>query len=169
MPSPIHEKGFSLLELIIYIAITILVVVVLTEMVVVMLRVRERNLSERAVQQNLRFAVSRLERAITQATAVTGSYPSDTLTLTIGGDTTTFQVASGVFQIKEGVTGSFVDLTTSNVTVSAISGNIFTKVSNPSPAKDSVQIKIKVDYVTGGKPSLAASASAQTTVELRQI
>lgn len=169
MRSTIHEKGFSLLELIIYIGITIVIVTVLTETVVVMLRVRERNLAEREVQQNLRFVMSRLERALTQATAATGVYPSDTLTLTIGGDTTTFQVASGVLQIKEGVAGSFVDLTTSKVTVSAISGNIFTKVSNPSPATDSIQIKIKVDYVTGGKTSLTASASIQTTVELRQI
>lgn len=163
------KKGFSLLEVIIYIAITIMIVTVLAETVIVMLRVRERNLVEREVQQNLRFAVSRLERAITQATAVTGSYPADTLTLTIGGDTTTFQIAGGILQIKEGAAGSFVDLTTSKVTVSAISGNVFTKISAIGSSNPSVQIKIKVDYVTGGKIALTTSASAQTTVELRQL
>lgn len=164
------SRGSSLLELIIYIGVTIMVVAVMTELVVVMLRVREHDLAEREVQQNLRFVVSRLERALTQATAVTGVYPSDTLTLTIGGDTTTFQVASGVLQMKEGVAGSFVDVTTSKVTVCTTDcDSLFTKVSNSSPAKDSVQLKIKIEYATGGKATLTASASAQTTIELRQI
>lgn len=163
------RRGFSLLELIIYIAITIMITVVLTELVVVMLRVRERNLAEREVQQNLRFAISRLERAITQATAVTGSYPADTLTLTIGGASTVFSLSGGALQINEAGAGA-VSLTTSKVTVSALSvGNMFTKIASVGSSKDSIQIKIKVEYVTGGKTSLTASASAQTTVELRKI
>lgn len=163
------RKGFTLLELIIYIGVTILIMVVMTEIVMVMLRVRERDLAEREVQQNLRFAVSRLERSLTQATAVVGT-PGSTVALTIGGDTTTFRVSSGVLQIQEGAAGLWVDLTTSKVTVSALGGgNMFTKLANPSPAKDSVQIKIKIDYVTGGKTALTASASAQTTVELRLL
>ena len=164
-----RQRGFSLLELIIYLAITIVVMVVLAESVVVMLRVRERNLANREVQQNLRFVMARIERALTQATAVTGTYPANTLTLTIGGDTTTFRIASNVLQIQEGAAGSFLDLTTSKVTAGPIATNIFTKISNPSPAKDSIQVQLKIDYVTGGKTALTATASAQTTVELRQI
>lgn len=169
---PIMRKGFSLLELIIYIAITIMIVTVLSETVMVMLRVRERNLAEREVQQNLRFVMSRLERAITQATAVTVS-DATTLSLTIAGaDPTVFSVSSGALQINEAGAGA-ISLTTSKVTVSAFpapdAGNMFTKIAAVGSSKTSVRIKIKVDYVTGGKTALTASASAQTTVELRQI
>ncbi|MBI4281503.1 hypothetical protein HY625_01640 [Candidatus Uhrbacteria bacterium] len=163
------QRGFSLLELIIYIGITIMIVATLAEMTVVMLRVRERNIVRQEVEQNLRFVMSRLETALTQATAIVGT-PGSTLELTIGGVSTTFSLVSGVLKIDEGGGAGAIALTTDKVTVSALGGgNMFTKVSNPSPAKDSVQIKIKIDYVAGSKTSLTASASAQTTVELRQI
>ncbi|OHA52025.1 MAG: hypothetical protein A3A80_03875 [Candidatus Terrybacteria bacterium RIFCSPLOWO2_01_FULL_44_24] len=60
-------------------------------------------------------------------------------------------------------------ITSSNVILSKCSGdsNYFTKISNPTPAKDSVRFCFKVSYDSQGQPTQDFSQEIRSTVSLR--
>lgn len=161
------EKGFSLIELIIYIAIFGVVIAVGTQLLDVSGRIRNQTEARYEVQQNIRFVIEKITENIRKASAISGTYPGNTLTLTVSGQSVVFSLSSGVLTIQEGA-GPVQNLTTSDVTVSAIGGgNLFTKIDNPSPAKSTIQIKMKVDYNDLGSPDFIFGQEIQTTVSLR--
>lgn len=164
------ESGFSLVELIIYIGIFSVILIVAYQLFNVTIRIRNQTEARYEVQQNIRFAVEKISEQIRKASAilapVTGT-PSNILTLTVGANQVDFQIVSGILQMREGVASQWQDLTTGSVITSAPSGDyLFTKIDN-SPAKSSVQIKMKIDYNNQGRPDFIYGTQMQTTVSLR--
>ena len=155
------------MELIIYISIFAMAMAVGYQLLLVTSRIRNQTESRYEVQQNIRFAIEKISEQIKKASAISGTYPANTLTLTVSGQQVDFQIASGILQMREGVAGQWQNLTTSNVIVSAPSGDyIFTKIDNPS-AKSTIQIKLKMDYNGGGRPDFIYGTEMRTTVSLR--
>ena len=161
------QQGFSLIELIVYIGIFTVVIAVGTQLLGVSGRIRNQTEARYEVQQNIRFAVEKISENIRKASAISGTYPSNTLTLTISGQSVVFALSSGILTMQEGA-GPVQSLTTGDVLVSAFGGgNLFTKIDNPSPAKSTVQIKMKVDYNDLGRPDFIYGQEMQTTVSFR--
>lgn len=160
--------GFSLVELIVYVAIFAVVIAVGTQLLGVTNRIRSQTESRYEVQQNIRFAVEKISEQIKKASAIIGTYPADTLILTVSGQQVDFRLLGGVLQMREGIANPWQNLTTENVVASTPSvGNLFTKIDNPSPAKSTVQIKMKVDYNDLGRPDFMHNVQVQTTISLR--
>jgi len=166
-----HQSGVSLLELLIYIAIFAILAVFLVSIFTVIIRSRATANARFDVEENLRFAVEKIQQSVfdSSLTLVNGSCPLTSLELRIGSATTTYQVSGGVLQIQEGSGNPFNAVTASNVVVStpADANCLFTKISNPSPAQSTIQLKIKVRYNDQGRDELKFSDSAQTTISLR--
>lgn len=163
----LKQNGFSLIELIIYIGVFAVAIAVGAQLLGASGRIRSQTEARYEVQQNIRFAIEKITENIRKASAISGTYPSNTLTLTVSGQSVVFTLASGVLTMQEGA-GPVQNLTTSDVIVSAIGGgNLFTKIDNPSPAKSTIQIKMKVDYNDLGSPDFIYGQEIQTTVSLR--
>ena len=166
----LKQEGFSLVELIIYISIFAMALAVGYQLLSVVSRIRNQTEARYEVQQNIRFAVERISEQVRKASSISApasGTPANILTLMVSGQQIDFQIVSGMLQLREGVGGQWQNLTTDNVIVSAPGGNyIFTKIDN-SPAKSTVQIKLKIDYNDLDRPDFKYGTQMQTTVSLR--
>lgn len=168
-----HEKGLSLLELIIYLAIFS---ILLTGSIQVFLIINQARLKidvTAEVQQNLRLALERITQEVQSSTSaiVNSSVCPPQNNLQLSSNAKGFLITSGVLQFDPdgiGVGAAAQDLTSAYVSVDGIgAGCIFTIISNPAPAKTTVQVKLKVSYNDQGNPNLKFSAEGQTTISLR--
>lgn len=153
------QSGFSLLELLIYIAIlsSFLVVIVNLFFTVSTSSVREEVRTE--VRHNLRFASEQITNEVRKATAIESVSPSgDSLQITVDGAPTEFRVTGGVLQKIRGA--SQENITTGNVTVNT-TDPIFTRIGN------TIQINLKIDYNDNGKGDYKFFESVKTTASLR--
>jgi Tfp pilus assembly protein FimT len=167
-----YNRGTSLLELLIYLAIFSIMAVFLSGMFIAIARSRAVANARFEVQENLRFAVERIRQTVYDASIVdtSGACPTNVLSAGNGLATTTFQVTNGILEMREGNANSFYPLTSSLVlsTVPDITSDcLFKKVSNAAPAKSTVQIWLKVGYNDLGRAELKWSDSARTTIVLR--
>lgn len=166
--------GFSLVELIIYLAIFSGVIVVLMTLLFTTTRGSGDVQTRTEVQQNMRYALSLITQTIHSATAINGT-PGATLCLTMADNAknpTQFDLSGGVLRITEGSgggacppSGTINAITSDKVTVSNLT---FTKISNPAPAKDTIQVNLTIDYKDQGNPQLKFSQNQVTTVSLKQ-
>jgi type II secretory pathway pseudopilin PulG len=154
-----NQKGTTLLEILIYIAITAIILFVVGESVSLIVFSQQRIKNEKEIAQNLILAVAKTEKSIKEASAVTGTYPADVLNLTIEGATTTYSISGGVLQKKVGE-ASPVDITTDKITISSWEGEkIFSLIST-----DTIQIKFKIVSCA----NTDVQSQNQTTVSLRK-
>lgn len=163
-----NNKGATLLELLIYMAILagFLSVVMNIFFMITGSSAKEEARSE--VQQNLRFASTQIVNDIRTAKSINlpVSGEGNILEIDNGFLITRFSVSGGVLtRIKNpGLPGEIIEnITTNNVTVSA-SGPplIFARVG------DTIQINLNISYNDNGRPDYKFSAASQTTVSLRQ-
>ncbi len=99
-------RGFSLLELLIYMAILSSLMVVVSSSFLSLSKGRGQSQARNEVQSSVRFAAERLRQDIKAASAVvtpTSGNASSTLVLTIAGTQVTYDVATGTLRRKEGV------------------------------------------------------------------
>jgi Tfp pilus assembly protein PilW len=139
------RKAITLIELLIYLAITTIVLVVVIDLVSRLAQNRAAAQGQTRVTQNARFLSDRLNLAINQASVISGNYPADSLTLTIDSSPVSFSLVDGQMFYQEG-TETPVALTESQVVVSPINdtGNIFEKLSNGSV--ESLKIRFKITF-----------------------
>lgn len=159
-------KGVTFLETLLYTAILVILVAGLFQISLVIFRVKVQSDAKIEVEQNLRFAMEKISQDIKSATAITGAYPSNTLSLTIEGSNVTYSVSDNI--LKKTVGTSTFDITTDKVIVSAGNGNIFTEIDQPAPAKSAVQIKLRVKYNSQSPYLKDIESLGQTTISLRQ-
>ncbi len=165
-----HNKGISLLELIIYVAIFSVIVLVMSEIFFVSIKGKDLASVRFEVSQNMRFATEKIRQAVFDASAISvfGSCPLNTLsaTSTVGNATSSIFIDNGVLKISgangvESITSESVIATTTPAEC------LFTIISNPPPAKSTLQAKLKIVYNSQGRSDLDVAESQQITVSLR--
>lgn len=184
-----NPKGFSLVELIMYLAIIGSLVGVVVGMFVSFNRLRVKSESQTELAQNARSAVERLRQEIVKACSVDSvtfsSGPPEQATIKlimpVGGNCasttiTAFQIVSSVTSnctpantllMKESAaTGDCVDASWSAISASKVAiapaADTFTQITNTG-AKSTIQIKLTLTYNNRAEYSY----TTQTTVGLR--
>ncbi len=141
-----NNKGFTLLEFLLYIGIVGIILTVSGAIGLNVLFGKAKLMSIEEVSQNARFAMEDMALKIRNSEAINSpatSTSASTLSLQMADSTknpTVFDVSSGIVQITEG-TGSAVDLTSSEVTVTTLQ---FSNISySNTPGTVRVQMTIK--------------------------
>jgi prepilin-type N-terminal cleavage/methylation domain-containing protein len=159
-------KGFTLVELLIYISIFAVFSVVTVDAFTTIAKGNAASGTALEVQQNLRYSMERITQVIHSATAV-NSTSASTLSLAMADvalNPTIFSLNSGVLNIQEGA-DPIQALTTNKVVVDALN---FFEISNGSPAKSTVETNLTISYNNQGNTDYQFSASSRTTASLRQ-
>lgn len=139
------RKGITLIELLIYLAITAIVLVVVIDLVTRVAQNQSKSAGQGGVNANARFLVDRLTYSISEGSTITGSYPADNLYLTVAAQQVSFTLTDGQIFYQEGAGGQ-LPLTDSTVEILPINPgeSIFNKVINGTA--ESVQIRFKVTF-----------------------
>jgi prepilin-type N-terminal cleavage/methylation domain-containing protein len=150
------KKGFSLIELLIYMAILSSMLVVLTQIFTSIIQARLESEATSGVQQNANYILNRFIYDISRATSIDipasyGGTPSSSLQITINGVIYAYSLNGGSLQISNNLGTD--DLNSNEVTVSNLE---FTKIgSTISGVKnDSVKVNFRLASVatkTSGK------------------
>jgi type II secretory pathway pseudopilin PulG len=165
------QRGISLLELMIYIAVFSIIAVVMIEIFFVSMRGRDLANARYEVAQNLRFATEQIRQTVFDASAisVSGACPSNILSATSSATSaaSSFFISGNVFNFSN-ASGTFAITTDKVIATTTSPGDcLFTIVNNPAPAKSTLQVKIKMVYNSQGRSDLDISDSRQITVSLR--
>ncbi len=162
-------KGFTLVEFIIYITILTTILVSITGFLwlVVLGNIKETSYQE--IQQNGRFAMTKITQEIKKATGVNhplpGNPPSDSLSLFIADpnlNPTIFDVVDGKLRITQGTNTPF-ELTSDQVIVSNLQ---FTNLSY-SDTPGIIRIEMTVDHVNpGNRGEYQASIDLTSSISL---
>jgi type II secretory pathway pseudopilin PulG len=160
--APQLRRGFTLIELIIFVGITTMTLVVLMTALTSMLSVREKTKVNADVQQSLRAAMERIGMSILNATSLVAA-DSDILSLGgapgIGGESATaaiqyYRCGNAICAQESG--GSAAALTPSSVNVSTLT---FSNLSNGSPGTVKVTIAGTDTATSGVHPTFTLISS----------
>lgn len=162
-----NNRGVSLLELIIYIAVFSIISLIMVEIFIVVLKGRDVANARFEVSQNMRFATEKIRQAVFDASSisVSGSCPLNNLDITAGLATSSFFISNNVLKFSNAsgtsdIIGAKVMATTTPTDC------LFSIISNPVPAKPTLQAKLKIVY-NGEGGDMGISESQQITVSLR--
>jgi len=164
------SQGFSLIELLLYIALIAVFSSLLASLFIVLGKSRAQLEARSEVHQALAFASEKMAQDIRSATSVTTpSSPgveADTLVLTVDGSVITYQVTAGVLERQVDALAA-EPMTARTMTVSSLSF-IRTQNMNALLQKNQVgiQLALTVAYQTAGV-DWSYHASKQTTVLMR--
>lgn len=155
------KNGLTLIELLIYLAITTIVLVVVISLMTSIAKSKSQSSGLGDINQNGRFFTERVTYSVQQASNISGSFPADSLNLTINSASVVFSLSDGQIFYQEGA-GASLPLTSEKVEITSIAPGegIFEKITNGSA--QSVQIKFKVKFKETG-----FSQDFQTSVLVR--
>ena len=163
-----NKKGFSLFELLIYIAILSIIVVVISNILISLSNSNAQSQARSEVNSSIRFAGELLRQDLKNASSVSipslGT-PSSTLTLVRNGTTIVYDTSSGFLRRKEGA-ASAINITNSNVVVGI---PVFTRIENTNTVFNTTNISIKINITfsyNSTVPALAYSTSLENTINL---
>lgn len=155
------------MELIIYMAVFVVVTLMISSIIIGVFSGRDTTASRIEVSQNLRFAAEKIKQLVYDSSSfsVLGGCPFNTLEVASGGSTTSISINAGVL---EEITSSTVAQITSNTVSATTSANcLFSKISNPEPAKPTLTVNLKINYNDEGKAQLQFSDEIRTTISGR--
>ena len=162
------QQGFSLLELLIYIAILAGLMVIISNAFISLSRGRGQAEARSEVNAAIRFAAERIRQDAKGATAVVTPLlgaPGATLQMTVAGTPVTYDVLSG--QLRRNDNGTFATTTGSNIFVDA---PVFTRLENYnttlSATTTAVQIVMTFHY-NASSTDWTYADTLKTTVTLR--
>lgn len=156
-----NNSGFSLLELLIYMAILSGFLMVIVNLFFSISGSSSREEARKEVQQNLQFAFDTIANETRSASAITVPISGATgniLDITVNGDTTEYSVSNGILQRTRNAV--IENVTTSEVTVDA-ANPIFTRIGN------TIQIILTISYNDNGRGDYKFFKTDQTTVALK--
>ncbi|MBI5742368.1 MAG: hypothetical protein HZA25_00835 [Candidatus Niyogibacteria bacterium] len=157
--------GFSLLELLIYVAVLAIIVVVMASSFLSFSKGWSRATARSEVNSNLRFAMEKIVQDVKAAATTTipgyAGAVSPTLTLTVGGSSVTYDVVGGVLRRGgEPITAS----------TTLISNPSFLRLENANTSLATTTVSIRISltaaYNSTG-PDWQFSSSATTTATMR--
>jgi type II secretory pathway pseudopilin PulG len=158
--------GFSLLELLIYVALIAILTMIVASTVLILNRSRGSTEARAEVNTNLRFAIEKIAFDVQTATAITTpasttTPTANTLTLTIGGSPVTYDVVLGVLKRNgEQITASTTLFATPT----------FTRRENKNYTLNKSMVTIKVNLSASyndSRPDWQYSATKETAVDMR--
>jgi len=167
-----HQSGFTLFELLVYVAIVSVVIVSAVYFTIDIINASQKSRAFQEVQQNARLAMSRMLQAVQEADDVnTGqsNFDSNPGLLSLAMDDsarnpTIFRVASNALQISQG-TGDFIDLTSDKVIVTNL---VFTNLSVIDRTKN-IKITITVEHINpDNTKAFEASVTLQSAAVIRE-
>jgi Tfp pilus assembly protein PilW len=132
----IKQKGFTLLELLLYIATSAAILLVISGFLSVLLKARIKNQTVSDVEMQGQAVMRLMTQTIRNSSAINSpangvSASSISLnTYVPAQNPTIFDLSGGVLQIKEGV-GAVIPLTNSRVTVSGVTFHNLSRVGSP--------------------------------------
>lgn len=162
------NKGFTLIEVLIYIAIIGVVVASFVTFAMSIGGSRSKTYAVQEVHANARTALDLISQKIRLADDVVSPSESNwseglELDMPSPDANLTFDVAGGVLNIAEGVGGP-VPITSDEVNVSSLS---FTNLA-PIGERDNIRVKIIIEYRGDNSKEYEYSQSLQTAVSLRK-
>lgn len=165
-------KGFSLLELLIYVGILSGLMVVIGNAFISLSKGRGQSDARSEVNSSVRFAGERLKQDIKNASAITTPIlgtASSTLTLVVPGFTVTYDTLGGQLRRTEG-TG--LATTTTVITGPAIFVDtpVFTRLENYSATLQATTTAIKISalfHYNASSTDWTYQGALQTTISLR--
>lgn len=142
------EKGFSLIELLLYVSIAAIVVLVVSGLLYTILQARVKNQTIAEVDQQGAQLVQIINQIVRNSQSVNSPTSGSSNSLSLGQtnasvNPTVFDLSSGVLRITEG-SGSAVPLTNSRV---SISGLTFQNLS------DSIKFQFTISHINSGSRS----------------
>ena len=159
-----HTKGYSLIELLVYLSIFSILCLVIIKSLVTSMTVYSQSQSYRKIQAQGELVMERMTRELREATSVTGgSFDTNPGSITLTGkdlsgnpDTVAFSVVSNQIQIS-------VNGVTSTLTGGQVASNslIFRKVTTSNGS--AIRVELQLQTVTGYKITVPFN----TTVLLR--
>jgi len=157
------RSGFTLIELMIYLAIVSIMLVSISYLILDIIGGQTKSYAKSEVNQNLRFIANHLNKDIRSAQAI-GSLTADTLILTLPGEDITYNFDSGSKNITRQLGGGeAVNLNSNQIEVAGT----FIDLSYNSRSKN-IEIHLNVNYKNPDNlPDHKASTSADFSVELR--
>jgi Tfp pilus assembly protein PilV len=169
-----NQEGFSLLELLIYIAVIVVIMTVLTSILIAINRSSSNSNAQSEVGANLRFAAEKISSDIRAATAVgtpaTAGASGATLSMTVSGGTVIYCVVSGQLY-REATTGTCnatsVAITSPSVTVAAPT---FLRLENTNTILSKTIISIQLTLAvsnSSSSPEGQFSLTKRVTTSLR--
>lgn len=159
------KRGFSLFELLIYIAILAVIVVVISNILISLSNNNAQSQVKSEVNSSIRFAGELLRQDIKGASLAVISEDKRTLTLTRNGVQIVYSIIDGILKRKEGVDVAS-NITSSNIVVDEL---IFTKIENTNQVFNTTNVSIKINMTfkyNSTVPSLTYSSSFENTVSL---
>ena len=162
----LNRNGFTLIELIIYMGLVAIIGTFLSEGIYYLSHSDFLAFSQNESLQNNRIAMEIMTRYIHKADSVitpaSAGGSGDTLVISVGGTNITFAVsADGRLQMQEG-TGTPINLTDNQTSVSIN----FTRIENLS-TKPTIRISLKTDYRGSISSGPSPTYELNTTVGLR--
>lgn len=170
---PRQQSGFSLLELLIYIAIFSIMAVVIASVFLFLNKGRGKSEAIAEINSNLRFGAEKIIQDIRLASAVTipasAGATSDTLTMNVSGQNLTYCVSSGQLRRQAGGTcgGSSEAITGTAVIVDSV---IFKRFENTNTTLSKTIVSIETNLTlsyNSASPDWRHSASRKFTAALR--
>lgn len=167
------KKGFSLLELLIYVAILSVVTLSVAGIFVYINKGRGQTESKAEVNSNLRFAIEKISQDLRYATSVTTpanpSSTSTSLILNSGGSTITYCIAIGFLRRQ---VGGACDQNSESITSDSVimSDALFTRLENINNIFNKTIVSIRINITAAynsSSPDYEYSETKNTTVSLR--
>ena len=162
-----NNKGFSLLELLIYISILSILVVSISSTFVSLSKGRGQANAKSEVNNSIRFATELIRQDLRNASSVSvplAGTPNKSLVLVRGVDTITYDISGGY------LTRNGVNVTNANILVDATkNASAFTRVENPNTYFGTTNISVLVNIIfdyNSTSPDWKYSTNLRTTVSL---
>lgn len=163
------SRGFSLLELLLYVAILSGLMIVVSDSFISLSKARGQAEARNEVNASIRFATERIRQDLKGASAVTTPIlgtPSTTLTATVAGVTILYDTLAGQLRRKEGA-AAYVPVTGTNVFVNVPT---FTRLENYNAPLNATTTAIQVAMTfryNASSTDWSYADTLRTTVTLR--
>lgn len=162
-----NNKGFSLLELLIYMAILSSLLIIIVNLFFMISSNSAKEEAKIEVQQNLQFAANEItsqmnnyDTGISITTPANSGDAGNILEINIDGANIKYDVSSGIFRKTIGI--SPAENITSNDVIVSSTNPIFKRIGS------TIQVNLKISYNDGGRPSYKYSREIKTTISAKK-
>lgn len=157
------SKGFTLVELVIYVGLTTIVIGLFGGILITVVRIQSQQTSSRQVGEELAFAMNVIKRDIRDSSYISTHDTWMSLITPSSSGEIIIDTASGIIRKQETAGGDFLPLTTNKVTVSALSLTTLSQGSSKA-----VKISITMSFNTSNPQQQYTQTLQATAAPLKK-